>query len=342
MEIYSCGDTITQMSNNLKKALTLIITIGIAILFIFWYIGKENLTNNRDESNETDKLVLVSQDESRLKVLAEKDSDLDGLYDWEEELWGTDPQNSDTDFDGTKDGAEVDLGRDPNLAGPNDEFRKTTSETETTNQNSFTSKDQTVTEAFAKNFFSNYTTLSGPGLDPQYQNIIFDQLINSSEQGIETEIKVSINQSSINTQESYKNYGNNIAKVINDNTKDTSDFELDLLQSYLLYGNNADLEKVRASKDGYLKMAKEMEQISVPSNLAEEHTNLVKSLYQTENGLQSLLTIDQDPVRASFGINQYETAIDLTYKTLDSIRFFLVKEGVSYSKDEPAYIFIYL
>jgi len=42
-----------------------------------------------------------------------QDSDADGLKDWEEALYHTDPHNPDTDGDGTPDGEEVKLGRDP-------------------------------------------------------------------------------------------------------------------------------------------------------------------------------------------------------------------------------------
>ena len=53
------------------------------------------------------------------------DADSDGLLDWEEALWGTNPKLADSDHDGTPDGEEVRLKRDPKKAGPNDAFRET-------------------------------------------------------------------------------------------------------------------------------------------------------------------------------------------------------------------------
>ena len=41
------------------------------------------------------------------------DSDGDGLKDWEEQIYGTNPHNPDTDGDGTDDGDEIALSRDP-------------------------------------------------------------------------------------------------------------------------------------------------------------------------------------------------------------------------------------
>ncbi len=49
-----------------------------------------------------------------------KDTDGDGLQDWEEALWGTDQSKPDSDGDGTPDGEEISTGRDPLKSGPND------------------------------------------------------------------------------------------------------------------------------------------------------------------------------------------------------------------------------
>ncbi len=48
------------------------------------------------------------------------DDDHDNLQAWEEELYGTHPQNPDTDGDGTQDGEEIKAGRNPLVKGPYD------------------------------------------------------------------------------------------------------------------------------------------------------------------------------------------------------------------------------
>ncbi len=48
------------------------------------------------------------------------DTDKDGLPDFEEKLWRTNPTSADTDGDGTSDGEEVSKNRNPNRAGPGD------------------------------------------------------------------------------------------------------------------------------------------------------------------------------------------------------------------------------
>lgn len=71
----------------------------------------------------------LAQNAARLRQIEalKSDSDGDGLRDWEEAIFHTDPKNPDTDTDATTDGEEVRLGRNPlkpntakNLADPDD------------------------------------------------------------------------------------------------------------------------------------------------------------------------------------------------------------------------------
>ena len=82
----------------------LLIAIGLILLTIllnYLRSGKTNYDNNN---------LAVSNSTSSA---SEIDSDHDGLPDWEEALYGTDPHNPDTDGDGTPDGEEIKEGRDP-------------------------------------------------------------------------------------------------------------------------------------------------------------------------------------------------------------------------------------
>lgn len=73
------------------------------------------------------KIVIAGQEytdkekaKERLVQELEKDSDNDGLKDWEEQIYKTDINNPDTDGDGTSDGAEIKQNRNPLVRGPND------------------------------------------------------------------------------------------------------------------------------------------------------------------------------------------------------------------------------
>jgi hypothetical protein len=88
----------------------LILAIGL-ILFIGIYSKKGALSRiNFWGGKET---TIESQT---------KDSDNDGLKDWEEDLYKTDPNNPDTDGDGYLDGEEINSGHNPLFKGPGDKL----------------------------------------------------------------------------------------------------------------------------------------------------------------------------------------------------------------------------
>jgi hypothetical protein len=88
--------------------MAIILAIGL-ILFINAYSKKEAFSQiNLWGGKET----TITSDN--------KDTDNDGLKDWEENLYKTDPLNPDTDADGYLDGEEINSGHNPLLKSPGD------------------------------------------------------------------------------------------------------------------------------------------------------------------------------------------------------------------------------
>ena len=86
--------------------LGIILIIG-GVVFVWKYAKKESLLGIEFEKRTEESL---------------KDSDNDGLKDWEEELFHTDLLNPDTDGDGYLDGEEVDSGHNPLVKAPGDKL----------------------------------------------------------------------------------------------------------------------------------------------------------------------------------------------------------------------------
>ena len=88
-----------------------LISLSIAIVIIIIAISLNYWKPNTVKYDNAG--IVASANASSSFNLSEIDSDGDGLPDWKEALYGTDPHKADTDGDGTPDGEEIALGRDP-------------------------------------------------------------------------------------------------------------------------------------------------------------------------------------------------------------------------------------
>ncbi len=96
----------------IKKVLKVSLPV-ILIGLIVWNVYPKN--------NEFETKIQLDEIKKKAEEVAEKnngDTDLDGLLDWEEELYKTDIENPDTDNDGVSDKDEVDQNRSPIIFGP--------------------------------------------------------------------------------------------------------------------------------------------------------------------------------------------------------------------------------
>ena len=102
-----------------KKILFLIVFILLIFAGWFYFSDYKNKQTQYIAEQEKSPLVVALDTTSKLDA----DSDSDGLKDWEELLWKTDPSKTDTDGDGTNDNEEISLNRNPLKAYRTTKFR---------------------------------------------------------------------------------------------------------------------------------------------------------------------------------------------------------------------------
>lgn len=134
------------MVNAKKKALLIAAVLLLAGGGFFWFLG------GREKGGE--KMPTPVFAAAPPAYDSAKDTDSDGLKDWEEPIYKTNPENPDTDGDGTNDGEEIARGRDPLKAGPDDQLAKPerTATPEEPNENNFT-------ESLGRQFYEDYLRL---------------------------------------------------------------------------------------------------------------------------------------------------------------------------------------
>lgn len=88
-----------------KFIYVLSIAIGVVIITILINFIKPSIS--KYNSNK------INTEQEKISAAMEVDTDGDGLEDWKENLYGTDPKNKDSDNDGTSDFDEIAQNRDP-------------------------------------------------------------------------------------------------------------------------------------------------------------------------------------------------------------------------------------
>jgi len=246
------------------------------------------------------------------------DTDGDGLLDWEESLWGTDPLKYDTDGDGTNDGDEVSTNRDPLIAGPDDEIvdlnDKVLTQIQTRNldEDGLTNR---VANSFANTYFNSR---SGGDLTDAQKNNLVNQITKKAIE--EIQINPIYKTSSINT---FNTEGNN-KKLINyadlyiANYINIIDLTIQNYQNpdYLKLGNN-----IIAKSSNLILM-------DVPQQIASKHLEISNNYYQLGLIIKQFSREEEDPLYVMLSLRTYQEVQNKIKDINNQINFFLKESGI--------------
>lgn len=108
------GRKIFAMPRLFWAVLIMLVAAGAAAFLMFRPAEVTHRNNDRPQAAAAQGFSAQNSAEF------DRDDDNDGLKNWEEALWGTDPKNPDTDGDSTPDREEIKQNRDPTKPGPDD------------------------------------------------------------------------------------------------------------------------------------------------------------------------------------------------------------------------------
>ena len=251
-----------------------------------------------------------------------KDSDNDGLPDWQEEIWGSDKNNPDTDGDGTSDGKEVNENRNPTIAGPDD---KILSDREVANQmikdslarNS--TDPNSVTSILSKNLLMRLAQLQQSG---QYSTQTGDELAKGLAEQTLSEVQIpekyptsvflTFNSTDKQKLEDYKN------KVINIQKNELLKID----------PNNKNLDPIIT---GFKNMAFQLSVISVPQDILSVHAKIANNYYLAAEALINLKLSDKDPVLGILSIPIYKKASEEQPILYQQVQNYLEDNGIIFN-----------
>jgi len=239
------------------------------------------LKNQKKEQKQS-----TSQELSVSKpVIAEeidKDSDNDGLKDWEESLWGTNPNNPDTDKDGTLDGQEIKDNRNPLLASKSGKNDKLENQKPKETGSLLPAELPSLTDLLSQQFFGDYLFLrekDGGQISQKSQEELIASFIGATDNFeqinkglyIKSDIKIDLQE----TSESIKEYGNNLALVIKKYFDPIPETEMTSLKKSLETENKNGLKDLERIAAAYRNTAGEMLSLKTPQSFSDSHLNLI-------------------------------------------------------------------
>lgn len=284
------------MKKTTKTVLITVFIIAIIATVAFWFVGNSELEKTGGINSEL--LGFERQNQP--------DSDNDGLTDWEENLWGTNPDVMDTDKDGTSDGEEISLLRDPRVPGPNDDLR--------TPEERYVSlvRDAIEEKEAPLSLFGE-----SPTFVPYEANAL--QISNTENPTI------------------LKTYGLEVAEALLLLPKNTVN-EAEVMLSVLDSQNTNELVIIQNSINSYTLTVNKLLSATVPISAISTHLNLLN----TANGvlflLENMHRVLTEPVVALQSAELYRKTLNTFALSISEVNKYFEVNNISFSSEEKIQI----
>ncbi len=231
-----------------------------------------------------------------------QDPDEDGLLNWRETLWGTDPHNPDTDGDGVSDGEEVALGANPlkhgtELISENDTYEAP--------------RGLAPTDALAREIFIGYANAKQDGeFSEEEISVAFaDILARKIQEGTEVKKVYTLSDILIDPQLSIEEYERAFSSIIRKTTA-VREYELNVFSRAVTDGQSSELTKLITSALIYETVRDELLTLNVPERVAREHLEAINTLSGLASATTNLSAWSGDPFDALALVNSFSNAED--------------------------------
>ncbi len=243
-----------------------------------------------------------------------KDTDGDGMYDWEEDIAGTNP------------------------LVPNERPTSTIATTESARD----FVPVTDTDHFSKSLFEDVLmAYEGDGtLTPEEQTRIVEKAAQEAAEQNKDRLftRADIRTRPENDEETVRAYGNAIATIIA-NAQVPEENELDIVARALSAEDPSELEKLDLIIAAYKQMLLQLGAERVPTPLANEHLMLLNALFALHNDITAMRNIFEDGLPGLVRVRRYESDVDALISAFTSLRYSFESRGIYYTETEPGILF---
>lgn len=263
-------------------------------------------------SVESPLIAQASEESELLKAIASKDSDSDGLPDWEESLYGTDSHTNDTFNLGMTDGEAVSKG----LIVPKaiaDISAATSSPISYSADGLPTPPEEgTLTSVFAVNFFTLYLEAKqangGADLSENDMANIANEAVNSlsSIAAIAPDFRFKKDLKIFGSgADAMKAFAVSAEAVLLKNTSSATKTPLGYLKDVLQKNDTTAFQHLSSLAKAYRDSAIGLAVLPVPEELAQVDLDLVNVLMRMSGIINDFTRVDTDPLAAILALQQY-------------------------------------
>ncbi len=263
---------------------------GAGFMFVVFLIfGFGNSSKNFFNSKKP-----IFNENTTVSSLLQTDTDSDGVYDWEEALWGTDI-NKKASFNDIPDSVFI-------------EQRKSALGVEGEQNN----KVLNETDQFAREFFASYLALKTAGQDQETINKFSQSLgekINNTKL-VDVYSEANIKTAPDNDFDAKKDYYLIIQAAFEKYRELGIGDELDIvnkgLLSYTQGQTKVNYDRLKMIGQLYQEFAKIVIDTKVPKSYTEEHLSMANTAHNTGTAVLSMANVIDDPLVGLTGLNQYD------------------------------------
>lgn len=275
---------------------------------------------------EVDPRALLTQsDDGSASSEQLADTDEDGLEDWEESLWNTDPNNPDSDDDGISDGDEVAEGTHPKIAGPNDQIDQRRIDAVYSQD---AEAEQNVTREVWQDllpYMASYVSVDDESKEVSQEHM--DDLLDEVSERASTDRPERFERSDLNinsqaTFEDLDEYFISYTQITGEYYSSTEmEQELTIMGQATANGEVDEemLVGLEVVSNDYRAMANELLELSVPESLANIHLEVVNNYLGLSQATEDMAMLADDPVRAMAGLSRYQELMNINVEVTNGL-----------------------
>jgi len=318
----------SNISQKFTKKINIFLVVFI-VLFVLIICGYVFLKSKNSKADSLEQLTQAFNVENIID-----DYDYDGLADWEEEIYKTDPTNPDTDGDGYLDGEEVASGFDPTIPAPNDKL------TDEASQKIGEGLDRpapgNLSQMFGYIMSSQLQAGQMPYINTQDINSIDQNVMDTMDEKVMDAIqkvstgflsefippfekeKYEFKLTPENNLAAIRNYAKEVKEAIGTiNACHDTNNRISDLEAIEYAIKNSDFNQIKCLSSSYLQSYERIISIQVPLDWIDIHKDLLKLFWSFHKSYKHLSDYEKDPLRGILIIEKMGQTSELFINTLE-------------------------